>query len=160
MAEGGKPWSTRMPAHYHSVKGTEGMDGDHVVVFIGDHPSGGKVYVIDQFELRGRCSGPQSYERRPDFRDTNPVRGTGQANQASLFLVDGAHDTVGVSHRLRRGDEGAQLIRLHLDLDLLRGRERGWGGAPVRASPVRKPKDQPRPLPNSTPGSLAAADSP
>jgi N12 class adenine-specific DNA methylase len=44
----GKPWSTTMPAHYGYVKGTVGADGDHVDVYLGDKPSNGKAFVVDQ----------------------------------------------------------------------------------------------------------------
>lgn len=42
----GKPWSVTMNNTYGYIRGTEGVDGDHIDVFLGD--SGNKVYVVDQ----------------------------------------------------------------------------------------------------------------
>jgi hypothetical protein len=48
----GKPWSVGMSAHYGYIKGTEGADGDHVDVYIADHPrTGAPVWVFDQYDL-------------------------------------------------------------------------------------------------------------
>jgi len=44
----GNAWSVEMPAHYGYVKRTEGADGDHVDVYIGDNPESDTVYVVDQ----------------------------------------------------------------------------------------------------------------
>jgi hypothetical protein len=41
------------PAHYGYVKGSEGRDGDHVDVFMGDNPQSATVYVIDQKNADG-----------------------------------------------------------------------------------------------------------
>ena len=48
---GGKPWSVKMPAHYGYIKRTEGADGDHVDVYVGDTPYSSGVYVVDQIDL-------------------------------------------------------------------------------------------------------------
>lgn len=42
----GRPWSVTMNNTYGYIRGTEGVDGDHIDVFLGD--SGNKVYVVDQ----------------------------------------------------------------------------------------------------------------
>lgn len=42
----GKPWSVTMNNTYGYIRGTEGVDGDHIDVFLGD--SGNNVYVVDQ----------------------------------------------------------------------------------------------------------------
>lgn len=42
----GKPWSITMNNTYGYIRGTEGVDGDHIDIFLGD--SGNKVYVVDQ----------------------------------------------------------------------------------------------------------------
>lgn len=44
----GKGWSVVMPAHYGYIKRTEGADGEHIDVYIGDNPESKDVYVIDQ----------------------------------------------------------------------------------------------------------------
>ena len=38
---------------YGYIRGTEGVDGDHIDVFLSDNPAGGKVYVIDQMNEDG-----------------------------------------------------------------------------------------------------------
>lgn len=47
-AKDGTEWQVDMPAHYGYVKRTEGADGDHVDVYIGENPSAEHVYVVDQ----------------------------------------------------------------------------------------------------------------
>lgn len=49
----GKAWSVTMADHYGYIKRTEGADGDHVDVFIGDAPDSQKVYVVDQVNKDG-----------------------------------------------------------------------------------------------------------
>lgn len=47
---GGNRWSVTMPAHYGYLRRTEGADGDHVDVYIGDGPETGPVFVVDQID--------------------------------------------------------------------------------------------------------------
>ena len=49
--QGGKAWSVTMPAHYGYIKGTVGVDEEHVDVYIGDHPKSDKVFVVDQLNI-------------------------------------------------------------------------------------------------------------
>ena len=47
----GKPWSITMQNTYGYIRGTEGVDGDHIDVFISediDGWNGRKVFVVDQ----------------------------------------------------------------------------------------------------------------
>lgn len=44
----GKEWSVTMNNDYGYIRGTEGVDGDHIDVFLSDDPEHGNVYVIDQ----------------------------------------------------------------------------------------------------------------
>ena len=44
----GKAWSTEMRNHYGYFKNTEGKDGDHIDVFIGDNPNSKRIFVVDQ----------------------------------------------------------------------------------------------------------------
>ena len=44
----GKAWSVPMHYDYGYIKGTEGVDGDHIDVYLSDEPTKGNVYVIDQ----------------------------------------------------------------------------------------------------------------
>ena len=44
----GKVWSVPMHYDYGYIKGTEGVDGDHIDVYLSDEPTKGNVYVVDQ----------------------------------------------------------------------------------------------------------------
>lgn len=44
----GKQWEQKMSNTYGYIRGTEGVDGDHIDVFLSDSPAEGKVFVIDQ----------------------------------------------------------------------------------------------------------------
>lgn len=44
----GKSWETPMNNTYGYIRGTEGVDGDHIDIFLSDNPESGKVYVVDQ----------------------------------------------------------------------------------------------------------------
>ena len=49
----GQPWSVTMNNDYGYIRGTEGVDGDHIDVFLSDDPTTGNVYVIDQVKEDG-----------------------------------------------------------------------------------------------------------
>lgn len=52
----GKEWSTKMANTYGYIKGTEGVDGDHIDVFLHenmDEWNGRKVFVVDQTNRDG-----------------------------------------------------------------------------------------------------------
>ena len=51
----GKPWSQEMHNTYGYIRGTEGVDGDHIDVFLSDHLDNwnGMVYVVDQVNKDG-----------------------------------------------------------------------------------------------------------
>ena len=44
----GKEWESRMNNTYGYIRGTEGVDGDHIDVFLSDNPAEGNVFVVDQ----------------------------------------------------------------------------------------------------------------
>lgn len=44
----GKRWENTMNNTYGYMRGTEGVDGDHIDVFLSDNPEEGNVYVVDQ----------------------------------------------------------------------------------------------------------------
>lgn len=44
----GNTWSVTMNNDYGYIRGTEGVDGDHIDVFLSDNPESGKVFVVDQ----------------------------------------------------------------------------------------------------------------
>ena len=49
----GKKWEQKMNNTYGYIRGTEGVDGDHIDVFFSDDPSQGDVFVIDQVNQDG-----------------------------------------------------------------------------------------------------------
>ncbi len=49
----GKEWQQVMNNTYGYIRGTEGLDGDHIDVFLSDDPSQGYVFVIDQVNKDG-----------------------------------------------------------------------------------------------------------
>ena len=49
----GKQWEQEMQNTYGYIRGTEGVDGDHIDVFLSDDPSQGNVFVIDQINEDG-----------------------------------------------------------------------------------------------------------
>lgn len=46
----GKEWSNTMTNTYGYIRGTEGVDGDHIDIFLSDIPEQGDVFVIDQVD--------------------------------------------------------------------------------------------------------------
>ena len=51
--EQGKEWSVTMNNDYGYLRGTEGVDGDHIDVFLSDNPTEGNVFVVDQVKPDG-----------------------------------------------------------------------------------------------------------
>lgn len=49
----GKEWSVTMNNTYGYIRGTEGVDGDHIDVFLGPDMNSGTVYVVDQVNTDG-----------------------------------------------------------------------------------------------------------
>lgn len=49
----GKQWRQTIHNTYGYIRGTEGVDGDHIDVFLSDAPESGNVYVIDQRKADG-----------------------------------------------------------------------------------------------------------
>ena len=49
----GKQWEQEMHNTYGYIRGTEGVDGDHIDVFLSDDPSQGDVFVVDQVNKDG-----------------------------------------------------------------------------------------------------------
>lgn len=48
----GKEWSVTMNNTYGYIRGTRGVDGDHIDIFLSDNPESGNVYVIDQVDQK------------------------------------------------------------------------------------------------------------
>lgn len=49
----GKQWEQQMQNTYGYIRGTEGVDGDHIDVFFSEDPSQGDVFVVDQVNKDG-----------------------------------------------------------------------------------------------------------
>ena len=49
----GRAWEQEMHNTYGYIRGTEGVDGDHIDVFLSDDPTQGNVYVVDQVNEDG-----------------------------------------------------------------------------------------------------------
>lgn len=47
----GDKWSVTINNDYGYIRGTEGVDGDHIDVFLSDNPAEGNVYVVDQLDV-------------------------------------------------------------------------------------------------------------
>lgn len=51
--ENGKPWQVTITHDYGYFRGTEGVDGDHIDVIIGDNLDSDTIYVVDQVDRDG-----------------------------------------------------------------------------------------------------------
>ena len=51
--DNGQPWEVTMNNTYGYIRGTEGVDGDHIDVFLSDEPTSGNVFVVDQVDQMG-----------------------------------------------------------------------------------------------------------
>lgn len=51
--DNGKQWEQEMHNTYGYIRGTEGVDGDHIDVFLSDDPTSGDVFVVDQVDQMG-----------------------------------------------------------------------------------------------------------
>ncbi len=49
----GKAWETTMRNTYGYIRGTQGVDDDHIDVFLSDSPTEGNVYIVDQKNADG-----------------------------------------------------------------------------------------------------------
>ena len=50
----GNAWENTMNNDYGYIRGTEGVDGDHIDVYLSDNPSEGNVFVVDQVNPQTR----------------------------------------------------------------------------------------------------------
>lgn len=79
----GKEWETTMHNTYGYIKGTEGVDGDHIDVFLGenmDEWNGRQVYVVDQYNPDGTFD---EHKVMLGFNDKNDAYGDYLANYES-----------------------------------------------------------------------------
>ena len=50
----GSPWEVQMNNHYGYIRRTKGNDGDQIDVFVGDSPTSGKIFIVDQVDNDGK----------------------------------------------------------------------------------------------------------
>lgn len=87
----GQDWSVPMTAHYGYMKRTEGADGEHIDVYVAEHPKeGSPVFVFDQHNLGDS-----------KFDEHKVVLGAGTLS-AAQDIYD-AHFSDGQGHRRREG---------------------------------------------------------
>ncbi len=67
----GKRWESTMASDYGYIRRTEGVDGDHIDVFLSDNPTEGNVFVVDQVD-------PETGE----FDEHKVMYGFGSADEA------------------------------------------------------------------------------
>lgn len=48
----GTPWEVAMNYTYGYIRGTKGVDGDHIDLYLSDAPEEGNVYVVDQIDQK------------------------------------------------------------------------------------------------------------
>lgn len=84
----GEAWSVTMPAHYGYVRRTVGADGDHVDVYVGDHPESQKAFVVDQVDAK-----------TGKFDEHKAVLGTNSLEEAQRLYDAGFSDGKGPQRR-------------------------------------------------------------
>lgn len=82
----GKRWQVTMPANYGYIKRTEGADGDHVDVYVGDVLNSDNVYAIDQID-----------PKTGKFDETKFMIGFANQEHAIRTYLDGFSDGRGMS---------------------------------------------------------------
>lgn len=92
----GETWSVTMPAHYGYIKRTEGADGDHVDVYIGDMPDSDNVVIVNQID-------PATGK----FDEHKVILGTGSTAAALRIYEGGFSDGSG---KARNGSHSATSV--------------------------------------------------
>jgi hypothetical protein len=80
-----KRWSVRMPAHYGYIKRTEGADGDHVDIYLGQHTKSKHVFVVNQIDADSK-----------QFDEIKVLLGFGSLQQALHTYEQGFSDGKGL----------------------------------------------------------------
>lgn len=90
-APDGQEWSVEMPAHYGYFRRTEGADGDHVDVYIGEDPDSDRAFIVDQFDPKtGKLDehktvlGVRSAEEALSIYDAGFSDGSGPARRRNM----------------------------------------------------------------------------
>jgi len=88
--EDGQRWAVKMPADYGRLKGTKGMDGDQIDVYLGENTQASTVYIINQRNLDGSPDEHKvmmGFDSEKEARDTyfkGFSDGSGQARLDSM----------------------------------------------------------------------------
>tara|TARA_R110000764_G_scaffold239995_1_gene341380 strand:- start:3763 stop:20673 length:16911 start_codon:yes stop_codon:yes gene_type:complete len=146
----GTEWSVTMPAHYGRIKGTTGADGDHVDIYMGDHPDSDYVLVIDQVDAetgkfdehkvmlgaRARAEAQATYVA--GFSDGKGAARIGGVKEMTVkdlkkWITHG--DTASPVSAKLRADHDA-------DLDHLFGKGKKDGAGEAEPKPASKPESQ------------------
>lgn len=136
----GQPWSVDMPAHYGYVKRTEGADGDHVDVYIGERPDTDLVLVVDQID-----------PRTGKFDEHKAILGAADHAEAMALYDAGFSDGSGPA---RRGAFTAMTMAQFKEW-LHKGNTKkplAWKPAP---KPAAEPAAAPQPEAAAAPGGLS-----
>lgn len=79
----GKEWSITMNNTYGYIRGTEGKDGDHIDVFLGNNPESNRVFVVDQVNQDGSFD---EHKVMLGFNDINEARESYLSNYEEGWL--------------------------------------------------------------------------
>jgi hypothetical protein len=78
VARDGTPWETTVQHHYGYIRGTVGMDKDHIDAFIGKHEDSKKVFVVDQ--ANPETGKPDEHKVMLGFNSMQEARDAYQSN--------------------------------------------------------------------------------
>ena len=90
----GSEWESEMHSDYGYIRGTEGVDGDHIDVFLSDTPEQGDVFVVDQYNPDGSFD---EHKVMYGFADSNAAREAYLANYDKGWENTRRIDVTGVS---------------------------------------------------------------
>lgn len=94
-APDGTRWSVKMPADYGRIKGTVGMDGEQIDVYIGPNPESDRIFIVDQVDLEtGKAdehkviAGVETLEEAKLLYDSGFSDGKGSLRRANVTEID------------------------------------------------------------------------
>ena len=128
-ASDGTEWEVKMPAHYGYIKRSEGADGDHFDVTIGDSPQSDTVFVIDQIDLDAK------FDEHKGFIGFNTRKDAVQAYNDS-FSDDSGPSRMGAITEMSM-DEFKRYLKGDTSGALLYGKK-GKGTADISTHPIMK----------------------
>lgn len=90
----GNEWETPMHHDYGYIRGTTGVDGDHIDVFLSDTPEQGDVFVVDQYNPDGSFD---EHKVMYGFADSKAARAAYLSNYDAGWEQTRRIDVTGVS---------------------------------------------------------------